>query len=361
MLWSWLRMWEFERGDWLIPDGEVEYRANAALLDALMPACPGQLEADGTWTQWQSVLDRPFYQGLKEEARKRGQLYAPHLYGKGANVDAVLANRTLRAKAIDGAMALATDRFDAPWQGMLLNLEIIDPDLRDELNAFYRAITERVRGAGMPLIVSLPCHEFEEPVEHSSLYTYDYGVLAGIADFVDLQGYTHIRPEPLSIGPLWWVEQCIRYAISEGIKPAQIIMGVGNFARYWPDRNQPRTVYDISLEDGWQLAAEHGAGLEWVEQGANGLVCERYADLGRGQIYFMDAQAVKRRLALCDKYGVGVSLFIPGMGDESVWRTIADWKQEPAPRPGCRPIKRPKTGNQRCALMGTGGLLSVPT
>ena len=125
--------------------------------------------------------------------------------------------------------------------------------------------------------------------------------------------------------------ESIENALAHGIPPARMYLGLTNCCRHVPISTEPHAPlcsYDQAIE----IVRGANARIEWIENHETGLIREKYADLGKGHIWITDGDTIKPRLELVARYGLmGMMLFTPGMGDESVWRTIADWKR-PAPR-----------------------------
>jgi spore germination protein YaaH len=326
---AWLRMMVVA-GDHPVPTSESVYKENRNLIDIASPVNGGVLQADGIWSQTAGASSA-FALELPSLVEQSGQRYAPvfnpgHGSGPG-NLQTVLDNAGLQATAISEAVSLATTRHDAPWDAAMYDVLGVDAAYVAGHEAFLLALGNAMRAAGVQL--ELAC-EASQPTNEDRIPS--VAAMNAAADKVDIYSYNW-RGTPNSLQPYWWAVSSIADALADGLPANDLKLGVAISARYWPDSSVPNTFHDITHSEAMAIVTSNGATVQRVDSDAGGAVCEKYATVGVGHLWIQDGDTVRSRLALVDEYGLGgVMLFTPGMGDESVWQAIAEWKQ-PAPMP----------------------------
>jgi len=344
-------------GDYPAPTSEAAYLAHQNMLDSILPTNGGKLQADGTWLQEGWKLNPDWPQSLPGIARGAGQQYIPIVNNDRVGILTVLDSVELQDIAAAGLVLLArSGRFDSPWGGVLLDLEGIPSAYKDKLSDFLLILSYQLRAESIPVGISVRGIVNDPGPDYDNAYSYDFEVVAQAADFVDLRCYGYWNPTPRSIAPHWWVEACVQYALSQGIPAQRVYLGLGNFARYWPITGNSGTWHNVTAEQAASLIRAANSFVQWIESNGNGLVREKYADVGEGHIWLHDGDTLRHGLDLIDEYGLGgLGLFIPGMGDESVWQAIAEWK---APEPDV--ISRTPTGRMSAQkLGGLGGVFTT--
>jgi spore germination protein YaaH len=310
-----------------VPTSEAAYLANLDKIDAAMPLNGGKLQADGTWLQEDWKIDPDWPQSLPGSARKAGHVYMPGVGNDRDGILTVLDDPHLQATAADNLAALATSgRFDSPWDGVYLDLEGIPSSYKEQLSDLLYLLSDRIKQAGLLAGVSIGGRTGDTGPDPDDTYTYDFSVVGEVADYVDLRCYGYWNPPPRSIGPYWWIEACIEYALHKGIAPGKTTLGLGNFSKYWPDSAQ-----GASEEIPYHLAVQLVDGVdsmtEWIESNKHGLIRERFAAVGAGHVWIHDADTHRHGLNLVDQYHLlGTTLFTPGMGDDVHWQVIEAWR-----------------------------------
>jgi spore germination protein YaaH len=325
-VWAWLRMNQVG-GTYGVPTSEAAYLTNLDRIDAALPLNGGKLQADGTWLQEGWKIDPQWPQSLPGIARDAGHLYMPGVSNDRAGILTVLDDPGLQAKAADNLVALATAaRFDSPWDGVYLDLEGIPSSYKQQLSDFLYLLSNEIKQAGLLAGVSCGGRTGDTGPDPDDTYTYDFSVVGEIADYIDLRCYGYWNPPPRSIGPYWWIEACIQYALQKGIAPEKMTLGLGNFSKYWPDSTKGAAVeipYDLAV----QLVEGAGSTMEWIERNEHGLVRERFAIVGAGHVWIHDGATHRHGLNLVDQYCLlGTTLFTPGMGDDLHWQVIEAWR-----------------------------------
>jgi spore germination protein YaaH len=313
-------------GELGVPNSEASYLANLDSIQVAMPLNGGKLQADGTWLQEPWKIDAKWPQSLPSIARDAGQLYMPGVGNDRDGILAVLADGALQIAAAEDLVKLATERrFDSPWDGVYLDLEGIPPAYRQKLNDFLHILSDRLREVGLQVGISVGGRTADSGPGPDDAYTYDFGVVGDLADYVDLRCYGYWAPRPRSIGPYWWIEGCIRHAVRSGISPRQMTLGLGNFSRYWPDSSSNLN-REITHDQAVQLVDASGSSITWIERNEHGLVRERFARIGTGHAWIHDGDTHRYGLRLVEQWQLkGTTLFSPGMGDHLHWQVLWEW------------------------------------
>jgi hypothetical protein len=323
-VWAWLRTFRTS-GEYGIPSSEESYEAHRSLIHVAMPLNGGKLQADGSWLQEEWKIDNDWAQRLRGTVKRSGQLYLPGVFNDPEGIKVVLDNPTLMQRAAENLVRLAIERFDAPWDGVMLDLERIPFEYSEQLSAFLRVLTARIKGAGLLAGVSTRGRAADEGKDPPDSYTYDFSVVGEVADYVDLRCHNYWTPRPRSIGPLWWLEACIEYAEGKGIAADRICLGPGTFTKLWFDSDENYSE-QITYDQAMDLLAKTGAKIEWVEDGPYGLVGEKFAQVGEGHFWMRDAETCARSLQVIDEHRLkGISLFAPGMEDPLQWTVVGEW------------------------------------
>lgn len=309
-------------GNYPLPTSERAYRQNISLIDVAMPMNGGLLQADGTWLQRPGRTETEFAQALPAIVREAGQRYMPVLTHTGETADILCAlfDAGLQEVAADNLITLLESRFDAPWDAAIYDIQDVPVERLVEHEDFVSLLSYKVRATGIPFGIAYHGLGKWEPSPFS------LKVIAQAADVFHYYLYAW-WVQPRMVGPYWWARVSLDNALAAGVPAQRIVLGSSLFSSWWPDAGSG-VRRDMTHGQALEIAHEHNARIEWMETSEFGLVRERFADTGDGYIALTDGDTLQHRLDLVDGYALaGVMLFCPGMGDESVWRAIARWKQ----------------------------------
>jgi len=322
---AFLQMWEEQHGPYSIPTSEGAYRAHARLIDAALPNHGGILKpTTGEWVR-HNCTGGEFATYLLGTSRKANQAYLPAVTPFGATIDGkdlflALLEEPRRWPAIaDGLVEMALTDFDAPWSGILYDWPDIPAEKVRAQEQFVAVLSQKARAAGLPFGVA-----FRGIVPGDEDWSPSLDVLRDTADWLDYYIYVY-WDQPYSPSPFWWCEASIQNALRHGFKPQGIYLGLFVACWYYGEGFH----HWITCDQAMQIVRENGARVKWIEDHPAGLIREKYATIGEaGHLWIEDGETVKARLRLVDKYGLdGVMLFVLGCEAESVWDTIAEWKQ----------------------------------
>ena len=320
-MWTWLRMTDGQQ----VPSSEADYVAHANTVDAVLPLNGGKLQADGTWLQEANKIMPRWPHRLNDLARANGQLYMPGVGNDSDGLPAVLDNPGRHARVAAELVKLATEgRYDSPWDGVFLDLEAIPGEYQQRMTRFLNVLGRAVRDAGLALGISVGATSVNNKAITDPAF--DLGVVRELADAVDLRCYDYWGPVPRSIGPYWWMEGVVQYALAGGLAAGKIIMGQANYSRHWPNARGGNS-REMTFAQAMAFVQENGAKVEWLDTGDYGPVRERIAQIGNGYVVIHDGDTYQQGLNIIQQYGLlGSTVFVPGMGDDRHWQVISAWR-----------------------------------
>jgi spore germination protein YaaH len=320
---AWLRMLQVRE----VPTSEEHFTQYIDSIDVAMPLNGGVLMGDGDWLQEDYKISGPWQSNLGRQSARAGVVFMPGVGNDRDGILDVLDSPRRQEYAVERLLKLATDeRVDAPWDGVYLDLEGAPYAYRSQMSGFLYRIARGVKGAGLLLGISVGGVTQQGTGTETEDDAVDLGVAGELGDYVDLRCYDYIGPPPRSIAPHWWIEACIEYALKKGVRPEQMTLGLASFSQYWRDSNErssEQMTYDMAI----RLVREAGSQVEWVERDDRGLVREEFARVGRGHLWMTSERTYRNGLDFVDRYGLlGNTMFTPGMGNDTQWREIEEWR-----------------------------------
>lgn len=304
---TWLRMYPVN-GDYPIPMDDAAYKTQADLFSRIYPTFGGKLQQNGSWLQ-ETWKFSSWARGL----HKQGKLYMPTLTNDRLGVLTVLDNPDLQCKAVDEIAAIAMTRFDAPWDGVLVDIEGPPSVYRDRLSDFYRLLVDKLHEVGLIVNIRVRGRTGDNGPDYDDAYTNDFAAIAEIADMTTMDLYGYWNPTPRGISPYWWQRACIEYALSKGFRPGQLNLGAGTYSRIGNSTC-------ICQDQAFEMA---DAGVMWIEANKNGIIREWYDPYHA--MWLHDGLTLRQSLALVDEYGLGFDLFTPSMAGADVWDVLRAW------------------------------------
>jgi spore germination protein YaaH len=283
-------------------------------LSAIYPINGGKLQADASWLQESSKINPPFAQGLKAQAITHGHLYIPMVNNHTTGILTVLDNPALQQDAADNLVILAnTTRFDAPWDGVMLDFEGIPSSYQTKLSDFYTLLASELHAANLQVYIWARGRVGDTGVDYDDAYTNDFGIIGSVADKVSVGVYGYWNPKPRSMGPSWWQKQSIEYVIAEGVPASKIMLCVGLYSKYWLNAGSKE---EITRSQASSLASCPCM----ISSNDNGLIYEKYASGPSGYCWIHDKDTFSYELGIINQYGLaGMDLFVLGMEDVGIW------------------------------------------
>ncbi len=155
---------------------------------------------------------------------------------------------------------------------------------------------------------------------------YDYKALADTLDFISYMTYAQhtggSTPGPVAGFP--WMESSLQYALSLGVSPSKISLGIPAYSDYWFSAYEPATGSrmrgnDIAYPAVMRIMSKAGAKPQWDDvQKASYAMWEDHGVFEHA--WLEDARAFKEKLELVRKYKLrGYSVWLLGLEDPATW------------------------------------------
>ena len=220
------------------------------------------------------------------------------------------------------------------WQFDFEQIHIKD---RDSLSLFYREAANALRANGMKISIAVypdpgdlqNASEFHKWLWEYLVGAYDLKALADAGDFITVMTYLQHTPRtpPGPIGGIPYMERVIRTALSQGVKPQQLSLGIGFYSMAWrTEWSAERKGYSWGRGLGWRavtdLLQKANATLQW--DAIQGSSHARWEEDGVFQhAWVEDARALAPKLELQKRYGLrGISVWRIGQEDPAVWAQL---------------------------------------
>jgi spore germination protein YaaH len=246
----------------------------------------------------------------------------------------VLTDPGARRAAIHNMAALCHDnRFD----GLQFDFENIHVNDKDAFTSFARESADSLHAVGCTLSAAVVPRLGEAPGPSSYdkwifdnwRGAYDYKALAESLDFISYMTYAQHTggTTPGPVAGYTWMEACLTYALSLGVPPRKISLGIAGYSDYWyptydaKDGARPRG-RDISYVDAAAVLARYNVRPVWDDRDK-----AAYAMFPVDGVYqhlwLEDARAFVAKLELVRKYQLrGYSVWVLGMEDPATWPAL---------------------------------------
>jgi spore germination protein len=228
----------------------------------------------------------------------------------------LLTNPQARSRLVANILRTLRD-----WRmtGVHIDFEMVQPQDRQALTDFMRELYGTLHAAGFEITMAVPS-KTRESLSDSWAGAFDYGALSRYVDQMMLMTYDeHWSGGPAGpVASVGWVEKVVAYALSAGVPPEKLVLGIPAYGYDWPRRGTGRAV---SYETATQIARDNGQSIQWDSTAK--VPYFRYGD-GR-QVWFENRQSLSHKLALVSKYNLGgIALWRLGQEDPGYWHVIDD-------------------------------------
>lgn len=200
---------------------------NASAISVINPTWLYDVQNPVT-NQWGLTSPPSNYQTVVSKAHSLGIQVWPMI---GSTYTAPFANTTADQKTVSQIVSAAVnDNFDGVaidfepqhWGGMT------NTQAEQAFNTFIAQLGPAMHKAGKKIMVNVDASSYPNTM-------YNYDVLAKYADYINIMDYPYhnYSTGAGSTSPLLWTQQVIQNAISGGLNPSQIIMGLAPYGHYW--------------------------------------------------------------------------------------------------------------------------------
>jgi spore germination protein YaaH len=277
---------------------------------------------------------------ITETARTKRVKLIPLVMNPGFNqaaIHRVLNDPGARTRGIRSLAALCRDhKFD----GIQFDFENFHVADKDAFTSFTREAVDSVHRAGCSLSAAVVprlgenrgTNEYHQWIWDNWRGAFDYKALADTLDFISLMTYAQhtggSTPGPVAGMP--WVENCLKYALSLGVPPSKISLGLAGYSDYWypaydAKKDESRTRgSDISHARAMRIAQAGRATPVWDDvQKAWYAMFENNGVFEH--LWIEDAKAFFAKAALIDKYKLrGYSVWLLGLEDAATWAQVGE-------------------------------------
>lgn len=239
-----------------------------------------------------------------------------------------------RHRAIRSLAALCRDQH---LDGIQFDIENVHVSDKDAFTSFTRESVDSVHRAGCTLSAAVVPRSSDDPGPtpyHKWIFdnwraVYDYKALADTLDFISYMTYAqHTGGSPDGpVGGYPWIEECLKFALSLGVPPSKISLGIPGYSDWWypayDAKNGARMRgSDISFARADEILAKSGVKAAWDDVQKSPTASWSEHDVFQ-HIWEEDARAFVAKLGLVTKYHLrGYSVWVLGLEDPRTWQAI---------------------------------------
>lgn len=231
--------------------------------------------------------------------------------------NAVLTDPAARRRGVEALYQLVRASGLA---GVNIDFEGLKPSSGPGLTAFLRQLYGRLHPEGYLVTAAVAARQSADPSANDWVAAYDYGALAPWVDYLVVMAYDQ-HWQTGTAGPvagLGWVEQTVRYAVSQ-VPREKIVLGLAGYGYDWGSDGSNAVVPAAEAEG---LARRYGTRLAWDDASS-----EPTFTYWRGgvkhEVWVENSYAVELRLALAARYRLGgVALWRLGQEEDRLWTVL---------------------------------------
>jgi spore germination protein YaaH len=272
-----------------------------------------------------------------QKAKEAGVKLVPLVMNPGFDqpiMHRILTVPTPRHTAVRAITALCRDNKFAGIQFDIENVHVKD---KDAFTSFSKEVADSLHGVGCTLSAAVVPRMSEDrgPTSyHRWIFdnwrgVYDYKALADVMDFMSYMTYAqHTGNSPSGpVAGYRWMEDCLKYALSLGVPPSKISLGLASYSDQWypawDSTAGPRMRGgDITHERAMSIVAKAGVTPVWDDQ--DKALHAEWSDAGvYSSIWIEDARSFMAKLELVKKYNLrGYSVWVLGTEDPKTWESL---------------------------------------
>ncbi|MDO8510010.1 MAG: glycosyl hydrolase family 18 protein [bacterium] len=236
----------------------------------------------------------------------------------------VIEGEEARSDHIDALVALADEKgFD----GINIDYEFLEPELRGDFSLFIRDLGEALHSRGKLLGVAIhPKTGENNSTENNGSWAQDWVAIHPYVDHLYFMTYGENSledgPGPVATGQ--WIREVVAYAQEVGVPNEKIFAGLGLYGQEWHEKGD----------------AYEGVNADWTYADIVKIVNKNEGDFSRSMqsmvpiyeygeegdrhvIWFEDSESLAKKLHLISKLGVqGVALWRLGGEDSKLWEEL---------------------------------------
>ncbi|MCE5287327.1 MAG: glycoside hydrolase family 18 [Pelosinus sp.] len=233
-----------------------------------------------------------------------------------APIHKVLADKGLRTAAISNLLNYIKQYN---LDGINIDFEMVPAEDRNNLTAFMRELSERLKPQGY--IISIDVFPKQDETNDVSI-AYDYKELAKYADKIMIMTYDNhgTWSDAGPIADVNWVEKNLKYALTF-IPKNKLYLGVAGYGYDWSSKGVESLEYSGIMN----LVQQFNANVLWDEAAKSPHFSYTGKDGVSHQVWFENKESLKYKLDLVNKYDIaGAALWKLGEEDAGDWQVFKD-------------------------------------
>ncbi|WP_420450650.1 glycosyl hydrolase family 18 protein [Ilumatobacter sp.] len=201
--------------------------------------------------------------------------------------------------------------------------------------AFVEELSDELRSGGRSLTVSIPPVYEDERSPTSGYWVYDHGAISDHVDRLRIMAYDYSVAEPGPIAPLEFVERSVDGALTAGVDPDKVVLGLAIYGRNWPlgvagicpdgtvledtTSVNARTVDELVERRGATPVFDEVTG-EWSFDYELIFADDEASCVQSRRVHYVDGRGARLRMDIARDRRIGAaSLWALGFDDDDVW------------------------------------------
>ena len=273
-----------------------------------------------------------------DAAREHGVKLVPLVMNPGFDqptIHRVLTVPSARQRAVANLVSLCRDNH---FDGIQFDIENVHVTDKAALTSFMTESATALHNVGCTVSAAVVprvsddrgSNSYHKWIFDNWRAVYDYKALAGALDFISYMTYAEhtggSTPGPVAGYP--WMEEALKFALSTGVPPEKISLGIPSYSDWWYPVFEEKTGSrsrgsDVSYARVSELVTKYALHPTWDDREKAAYAMWPNAGVYE-HLWIEDARAFEAKLELVRKYKLrGYSVWVLGTEDPAVWRSVA--------------------------------------
>jgi spore germination protein YaaH len=244
----------------------------------------------------------------------------------------VITHPDIARRAIANIAALCKDNH---FDGIQFDIENVNVSDREAFTSFVRPAAVALHAVGCSASAAVVPRMSDDPGPtsyHKWIFenwrgVYDYKALAEALDFISYMTYAQHTggSTPGPVAGYRWMEACLKFALSQGVPPNKISLGVASYSDHWYPVYEEKAGArmrggDIGYDRVKDLLTASHAKVTWDQTDKANHATWSNAGVYE-HLWIEDARSFTAKVGLARKYKLrGYSVWVLGTEDPLVWR-----------------------------------------